>query len=53
MYFLYKNEYGIFKPVEINKRRGTKIERRTIEGMNKFGLLYIYIYIYIYMERSQ
>jgi hypothetical protein len=21
MYFLYKNEYGIFKPVEINVRR--------------------------------
>jgi hypothetical protein len=39
MYFLYKNEYRIFKPVEITLRRGgTKVERRKIEGMNQFGL---------------
>jgi hypothetical protein len=31
MYFLYKDEYRIFKPVEITIRRG-KIERRKIEG---------------------
>jgi hypothetical protein len=31
MYFLYKNEYKIFKPVEITIRKGTKVERRKIE----------------------
>jgi hypothetical protein len=32
MYFLYKNEYRIFKPVE------TGVERRKIERMKQFGL---------------
>jgi hypothetical protein len=38
MYSLYKNEYRIFKPVEITRRRRIKIERRKIEEMKQFGL---------------
>jgi hypothetical protein len=38
MYFLYKNEYRIFKPVEITIKNGTKEERRKIEEMNQFRL---------------
>jgi hypothetical protein len=34
MYFLYKSECGIFKPVENHQKKGTKVERRKIEGMN-------------------
>jgi hypothetical protein len=37
MYFLYKNEYRIFKPVETIIKKGTKVERRKIE-MNQFKL---------------
>jgi hypothetical protein len=33
MYFPSKNEYRILKPVEIRK-----VERRKMEGMNKFGI---------------
>jgi hypothetical protein len=40
MYLLYKNEYRIFKPVEITIRK--KVERRKIEDMNQFKLKYIY-----------
>jgi hypothetical protein len=37
MYFLYKKEYGIFKPVEINIRGlRYKVEKR--DGMSQFGL---------------
>jgi hypothetical protein len=32
MYFLYKNEYRIFKPIEITLKKETKVERRKIEG---------------------
>jgi hypothetical protein len=35
MYFLYKNEYRIFKPVETTIR-GAKVERRKTE-MNQLG----------------
>jgi hypothetical protein len=42
MYSLYKNEYRIFKPVEIIIRRGIKGVRRKIEEMNQFRLQYIY-----------
>jgi hypothetical protein len=38
MYFLYKNEYRIFKPVENHHKKGTKIEERKIEETNQFGL---------------
>jgi hypothetical protein len=43
MYFLYKNEYKIFKPVEITIRSvissyGEEAERRKVERMNQFGL---------------
>jgi hypothetical protein len=39
MDFLYKNEYRIFKPIEVTIRRGgTKVERRKIEGMSHFEL---------------
>jgi hypothetical protein len=31
-------EYRIFKPVEITRRRETKVERRKIEETNQFGL---------------
>jgi hypothetical protein len=40
MYFLHKYEYGTFKPVEISVSRGPKVERRIMEGMNQFMLLY-------------
>jgi hypothetical protein len=36
MYFLSKNEYRTFKPVEIIIEKGTKIERRKMEGMKPF-----------------
>jgi hypothetical protein len=36
IYFLYKNEYRIFKTVEITIKRGTKEERRKTEEMNQF-----------------
>jgi hypothetical protein len=36
MYFLYKNEYGTFKPVEIMTR--AEVEKRITEGMNQFGV---------------
>jgi hypothetical protein len=36
MYFLYKNEYRIFKPVEI-AIKGAKVERGKMEEMNQFG----------------
>jgi hypothetical protein len=35
MYFLYKNEYRIFKPVEITVRRGLR-EKGEKEVMNQF-----------------
>jgi hypothetical protein len=38
MYFLYKNEYKIFKPVEINRKKRIKVERRKREGINQFRL---------------
>jgi hypothetical protein len=38
MYFLYKNEYRVFKPVEITIRWGLKVERRKREEMNQFRL---------------
>jgi hypothetical protein len=41
MYFLYKNEYRLFKPVELTIRRGTKVKRRKIERMNQFKIQYI------------
>jgi hypothetical protein len=47
MYFLYKNEYRIFKPVEITIRRnkGRKEKNRGNE-LNQ-------VIIHIYMEMSQ
>jgi hypothetical protein len=41
MYFLCKNEYRIFKVVEITIE-GAKVERRKIEEMNQFGLKHLY-----------
>jgi hypothetical protein len=41
MYFLYKNEYRIFKPVETALRKGL-MYKGEIERMDQFGLLYIY-----------
>jgi hypothetical protein len=38
MYPLYKNEYRIFKPVEITIKKEAKVERRKIEEMNQFKL---------------
>jgi hypothetical protein len=39
MYFLYKNEYRIFKPVDLNHhKKGTKVERRKMEETNQFGM---------------
>jgi hypothetical protein len=39
MYFLYKNEYRIFKPVEITIRRGLRQKgEKKLEEMNQFGL---------------
>jgi hypothetical protein len=38
MYFLYRNEDRIFKPVEITTRRGLRLEGRKLEEMNQFGL---------------
>jgi hypothetical protein len=35
---LYRNEYRIFKPIEITIRRELQVERRKIEEMNQFGL---------------
>jgi RNase P subunit RPR2 len=49
MYFLYKNEYRIFKLVETTSlvyKKGTKVERRKIEEMNQIGLSYIYTWKY-------
>jgi hypothetical protein len=34
MYFPYKYEYRIFKPVEITIRRGLRLDRRKIEEMS-------------------
>jgi hypothetical protein len=47
MYSLYKNEYRIFKPVEITMRRGLrrKEKNRGDEPM--------WVIIHIYMEVSQ
>jgi hypothetical protein len=39
MYFQYKNEYRIFKLIEITPKRG--LSRKT-ERINQFRLLYIY-----------
>jgi hypothetical protein len=36
--FLYKDEYRIFKLVEITIKEGTNVERRKIEGMNQIEL---------------
>jgi hypothetical protein len=36
MYFLYKNEYRIFKLVETTIRRGLSWKGEKIEGMNQF-----------------
>jgi hypothetical protein len=37
IYFLYEDEYRIFKPVEITvRRRNSKVERRRIEEKNQF-----------------
>jgi hypothetical protein len=38
MYSLYKNECRIFKPVENNPKKETKVELRKIEEMNQLGL---------------
>jgi hypothetical protein len=46
MYFLYKNEYTIFKPVEITTRRGLSREEK-----NR-GDEPIWVIIHIYMELS-
>jgi hypothetical protein len=42
MYFLYKNEYRIFKPIEITIRRGLRYKGEKKE-----------VIIHIYMEMSQ
>jgi hypothetical protein len=62
MYFLYKNEYRTFKPVEIIIRRELrkkeeKWRRRTNLGYNVYiyvcvcvcVCIHIYIYIYLYV----
>jgi hypothetical protein len=41
MYFLCKNEYRIFKPVEITIRRQLRLKGEKIDEMNQFGLYYI------------
>jgi hypothetical protein len=38
MYSQYKNEYRIFKLVETTIRKGTKVEKRKTEEMNKIRL---------------
>jgi hypothetical protein len=47
MYFLYKNEYRIFKPVEITIRRGLGRKEKNREDEP------IQAIIHIYMEMSQ
>jgi hypothetical protein len=37
MYFLHKNEYRIFKPVEATIERGLRQKEVKIEEMNQFG----------------
>jgi hypothetical protein len=48
MYSLYKNEYRIFKLVQNNHKKGTKVEQRKIEEMNQNCAI-----IHIYMEVLQ
>jgi hypothetical protein len=38
MYYLYKNEYRLFKACWNHYNKGTKVEKRKIEEMNQFGL---------------
>jgi hypothetical protein len=45
MYFLYKDEYRVFKPVKNHHKKDIKVERRKIEGMNQFRISYIYMEI--------
>jgi hypothetical protein len=45
MYSLYKNEYGIFKPIEITIRRGLRKKKSRDE--------LIRVIIHIYIEMSQ
>jgi hypothetical protein len=47
MYFLYKNEYRIFKPVEITRRRGIGIKEKN-RGDEPLRVI-----IHKYMEMSQ
>jgi hypothetical protein len=47
MYFLYKNEYRIFKPVEITIRRGQRRKEKNRRDEP------IQIIVQIYMEMSQ
>jgi hypothetical protein len=47
MYFLYKNEYRIFKPVETTIRRGLRQKKKNRRDEP------IWIIIHIYLEMSQ
>jgi hypothetical protein len=39
MYFLYKNEYRIFKPVKITIGKGTKVEKISIFNVSQVVLM--------------
>jgi hypothetical protein len=41
MYSLYKNEYRIFKSVEINIRKGLSLRKKKKEEMNQFRPWYL------------
>jgi hypothetical protein len=41
MYFLYKNEYRIFKSIETTIRKGLRQKKEKIEEMNQIWLSYI------------
>jgi hypothetical protein len=47
MYFLYKNEHQVFKPVEITIRRWLTLKEEKLRGWT------IQFTMYLYMETSQ
>jgi hypothetical protein len=50
MYFLYKNEYRFFLNLLKSPQKGTKVERRKMEGINQFGFYNTYIYGNVTMQ---
>lgn len=40
-YFLYMNEYGISKPVEVISRRGVRERKINVENEPKQGTMYV------------